>query len=433
MKQKARVRIGLLGLGNVGGGVVEILGRHHKLIAQRSGVDLEIVRALVRDPRRERHPAAAKVEMTTRAEDIVGARDIDVVCELLGGVQPASALIARALQSGKPVVTANKAVLALHGPKLFRQAAGSGADLSFEGSVAGGLPIIRTLREGLAADRVTRLLGILNGTTNFVLGKMEHGHDYAAAVREAQALGFAEADPTLDVSGRDAADKLSILLLLAFGISVKPASIPTTGITALTPEILADADLLGYRVKLLAQGERHKAGVEASVQPAFVPLSHPLSTVSGAENAVAVVSDALGRTLYQGQGAGGLPTGSAVVADLIEAGRNLKAGIGARVPPMHKGLGLAASQSRAPYSLRLSVRDRPGVLAAVTRIFAARGLSLATVLQRERAGDPSSAVPILLVTHPAPDAAMQAARKQLEKLRALRGPVRVIRILQGDG
>jgi homoserine dehydrogenase len=335
------------------------------------------------------------------------------------------------------VVTANKAVLALHGPALMSLAAASGTAIHFEAAVAGGLPIIRTLREGLAADRVRKVMGILNGTTNFILGRMERGDRYATALEEAQRLGYAEADPTLDVSGRDAADKLAILLQLAFGLFTRPDTILTMGVTELTPEILADAKELGYRVKLLAIGRRTEAGgtagVAATVQPTFVPRGHALSTVDGPDNAVAVESDALGLTLYQGMGAGGLPTGSAVVSDLIDAARDLKAGLRGRSGWVRHDGGprlVAPEHIRAPYYLRLLVADRPGVLAAITQVLARNGVSLATVLQRERGEEIGARVPIVMMTHETSYGAIAKAVREIQRLRTLRSKVQLIRILE---
>ncbi len=435
-REQARVlRVGLLGLGNVGTGVAEILSRHRRLIAERQGVDLKIVRALVRSDGRLRQGAAHKVPLTKRAGDILEAPDIDVVCELLGGLRPAREYIEAALKAGKPVVSANKAVLARYGDKLLRLAAERRLGLYFEAAVAGGLPIIRTLREGLAGDRISRVAGILNGTCNFVLGRMEAGDTYAQALREAQRLGFAEADPSLDVSGGDAADKLAILLQLAFGLTVSPGVIPTEGITHLTPDILADAARLGYRIKLLAIGQRHTArGVDARVHPAMVPVGHPLSTVRGADNAVAVTSDALGTTLYQGAGAGGLATGSAVVADLVEAARDLWAGATARLVRSSGAPStlLPPTAAKGPYYMRLRVVDRPGVLATITRILGRHRVSLATVLQREHADGAAAPVSVVMTTHTASHAAMNKVVGELSRVPALRGPPVVIRIVEEE-
>jgi len=429
------VRVGLLGLGTVGGGVAEILARHGKLIAERSGVELRLVRACVRHLGKQRDRAAARVPLTSEPSAVIAASDVDIVCELMGGIKPAQALIEAALAHGKPVVTANKAVLAHDGPRLFELAARHGTDIYFEAAVAGGLPIIRTLREGLAADRVNRIMGILNGTTNFIVSRMEVGLPYLDALREAQTLGFAEADPTLDVSGRDAADKLAILLQLAFGLAVRPERLSTTGITELSPDNLRDAAELGYRIKLLAIGERaaKAGGVHASVRPCFVPARHPLSTVPGADNCVAVESDALGLTLYQGKGAGGLPTGSAVVSDLIEAARNWRAGIKGRGAAQLNRAGvrlLAPELARSSYYVRVLAADRPGVLASIARVLGEHGVSLATVLQRERSAKRAQPVPVVMLTHAASEGAMRNVMRALAKLPALHKRPQVLRILE---
>lgn len=429
------VRIGLLGLGVVGGGVAEIVSRHRRLIAERVGVELRVVRALVRRPTNRRHGAADKVPTTQDPAEIIEAPDVDVVAELLGGLEPARDFILRAAAAGKPVVTANKAVLAAHGAEIFSGADTAGTDVYFEGAVAGGVPIIRTLREGLASDRITSLTGILNGTTNFILEAMESGASYDAALAEAQRLGFAEADPTLDVTGRDAADKLAILTQLAYGTRIRSEDVPTEGIIGLTPEILADARELGYKVKLLAIGKRVTAAknspLDVRVHPAFVPAGHSLSNVPAAQNAISLVSDALGPTLYQGAGAGGLPTGSAVVSDLIEAARNLRAGIagrltvtGAKATPKP----LPSADAVSAFYLRLSVRDRPGVLAAVARILADHRISLGTVVQRERGLRAEQSVPVVLISHPTTFGSMQKAVAAIARHRSMRGPPAVVRI-----
>jgi homoserine dehydrogenase len=427
-KTSSALRVGLLGLGTVGSGVAEILERHADLIAERTGVRLALTRALVRNPRRKRAGAAGRVAVTREARQVVEAPDVDIVVELLGGLSPAQELILAALRAGKSVVTANKAVLAKHGDRLFEAAARGGVDVYFEAAVAGGIPIIRTLREGLAGDRITRITGILNGTTNYIISQLEAGNAYADALAEAQRLGYAEADPTLDVNGRDAADKLAILTQLAFGTAVRPDKLPCVGVTALTPEVLADARQLGCRVKLLATAARVGDRCDVSVAPTLLPERHVLSHVPANQNAIAVESDALGMTLYQGAGAGSLPTGSAVVADLIEAGRNLKAGVSGRLshgrarsaPPL---LPPAASQSA--YYMRLAVDDRPGVLASVAKILATHRISLASVLQRESGKSP---VPLVLTTHVTDAGAMHKAVRAIGKLRAVHGDVHVLRL-----
>ena len=404
------------------------LHRHAAHIAARTGVHLKLVRALVRHPKRKRGGAAARVPTTQNADEILGAADIDIVVELLGGLSPAYEMMLRALKAGQSVVTANKAVLARHGSALFEAAAAAEADVYFEAAVAGGIPIIRTLREGLAGDRITRVTGILNGTTNHILGRLESGDSYADALAEAQRLGFAEADPTLDVNGQDAADKLAILAQLAFGTPVRPQDVPCVGITALTPEVLADTRDLGCRVKLIASAQRLQVGgrerCDVGVHPTLLPERHVLSHVPAAQNAIAVESDALGVTLYQGAGAGSLPTGSAVVADLIEAGRNLKAGVTGRLSAGKEARApalLSPAAARSAYYLRLAVVDKPGVLASVAKILATHKISLASVLQRESGKTP---VPLVLTTHVTEEGAMQKSLRAIGKLAAVHGRCR---------
>ncbi len=432
MKQtKGVLRVGMLGLGVVGTGVAEILQRHRELIAHRSGVEVHIVRALVRS-RRRRQGAAAKVATTRDAYDIVQAPDIDIVVELMGGERPAVDYMLKALKAGKPVVTANKAVVARHGARLFKAASAAHVDLYFEAAVAGGIPIIRTLREGLAADRITLVRGILNGTTNYILGQLQQGRSYAEALAEAQALGYAEADPTLDVSGGDAADKLAILINLAFGTQVQPKDLPCEGITHLTPEVLSDAAELGYSVKLVARAQRLQHGgaewLDARVHPALVPLGDVLSHVPANQNAVTIASDALGDTLYQGAGAGSLPTGSAVVADLIEAARNMRGGVSGRLAtPISPGAPklIQPGDAKSAYYMRLLVDDRPGVLASVTKILAAQQISMATVLQRERGAGP---VPLVLMTHTTSYGRVLKALSSMGKIAALHTRPHVLRM-----
>lgn len=434
--RSAAIRVGLLGLGNVGAGVVEILSKHQGMISQRAGTEITVVRALVRSKRKKRSGLAQNIPMTTRVEDIVGAEDIDIVVELMGGDEPARTLILDALAAKQSVVTANKAVVALHGTQLFRIAKKSGADIHFEAAVAGGIPIIRTLREALASDRITKIHGILNGTTNHILGEMEAGNSYEEALKNAQALGYAEADPTLDVNGRDAADKITILSRLAFGTTFKAHAIETRGILELTPDVLADAADLGYRVKLVASAWLGQAGenevVHAGVFPCFVPVGHELSAVPGAQNAILVESDSLGTTLYQGPGAGGMPTGSAVSADIIEAARNIRSGIQRQLtggPPKRAMRLHNLSAVVTSFYGRLTVCDEPGVLAAITNILAKNKISLSTVLQKGD-GESGDSIPIVFTTHRTTMASMKKAVTQMKRLRSIKGEVNVIRMLE---
>lgn len=430
------VRVGLLGLGTVGAGVAEILATHGNMIESRAGVPIEITKALVRNKRRKRTGAAGEVLLTTRAADIVGASDVDVVVELMGGIEPALSMVTQALESGQTVVTANKAIVAAHGKSIFHVARKSRRDVHFEAAVAGGIPIIRTLREALASDRVTALTGILNGTTNYILEAMAAGQSYGEALKVAQELGYAEADPTLDVNGGDAGDKLTILLALGFGAWVKRSRVTCVGIDNIEDEVMADATRLGYVIKLLARAERLEGpdgeSVQAGVYPYFVPAGHALAAVPDAQNAIYVRSDSLGSTLYQGPGAGGLPTGSAVVADIIEAARNVCSGTRGRLArePMKAGPKLEKpSAAICPWYIRLSVREKPGVLAAITKMLADESISLATVSQMK----PSSAsecVAVVMTTHPTSVGAMERALKKMQRLKVVQRPAQVMRIFQ---
>ena len=428
------VRVGLLGLGHVGAGVAQILATHGEMIEARAGVPIRIVKALVRNKRRKRPGAAGDVELTTKASDIVGSEDIDIVVELMGGIEPALTHVNDALAAGQTVVTANKAIIAAHGKKIFQVARKNKRDVHFEAAVAGGIPIIRTLREALASDRITELTGILNGTTNYIVEAMASGQSYESALKVAQELGYAEADPTLDVNGADAADKLAILIGLAFGASVTRNKLGCVGITELTSEMMMDAAELGYGIKLLARACRIDSDgaetIQAGVFPYLVPLGHALSAVPDAQNAIYVRSDSLGSTLYQGPGAGGLPTGSAVVADLIEAARNVSAGTRGRsaVKPTGSGPKLAKpGDAVCPWYLRLSVSEKPGVLAAITKLLADESISLATVSQNLPTGD-GHHVGVVLTTHPTSAGAMDRALKKMHRLKVVHGEAKVLRI-----
>ena len=430
------VRVGLLGLGNVGAGVAEILATHGAMIEARAGVPIRIEKALVRNKRRKRSGPAGQVSLTTKAADIVGSPDIDVVVELMGGIEPALTYVTDALAAGQTVVTANKAIVAAHGKRIFQAARKNKRDVHFEAAVAGGIPIIRTLREALASDRVTELTGILNGTTNYIVEAMASGQSYESALAVAQELGYAEADPTLDVNGADAADKLAILIGLAFGASVTRDKLGCVGITELTSEMMADAAELGFAIKLLARASRvvSKDGetIQAGVFPYLVPQGHALSAVPDAQNAIYVRSDSLGSTLYQGPGAGGLPTGSAVVADLIEAARNVAASTRGRSAMQRPSSGPKLAKpgdAVCPWYLRVCVAEKPGVLAAITTLLADECISLCTVSQMQPVGGAND-VNIVMTTHPTSSAAMERALKKVHRLKVVRGEAQVLRIYE---
>jgi len=436
--ENADLRIGLLGLGQVGGGVVRILEANAREIEARLGVRPRVVRALVRDPARERVAEASGIALVVDPAAVVQAPDVDVVVEVMGGLEPARTLVLQALAARRPVVTANKALLAAHGPEIFAAATASGVDVLFEAAVCGGVPIIRTLREALASDRIESVRGIVNGTTNFILAAMEQGRPYADALAEAQRLGFAEADPTLDVTGRDAAQKLLILASLAFGARLDLRDIAIEGIVDVEPADFAFAREFDCTVKLLATAQRMDAGLLLDVRPTLVPLDSTLAAVRGAFNAVELRSFALGPSLLAGQGAGALPTGSAVVSDIIEAGRNLATRAAGRVPHFawrrpgeDAPAPLAPGSRTGPWYLRLLVADRPGVLARIAGALGERGISIASVIQRERATGPQG-IPVVVETHEAREADVRAALATLAAEAFQRGPTRLMPIGRGE-
>jgi homoserine dehydrogenase len=427
---QGELRIGLLGLGQVGGGVAQILTANAREIEARLGVRLRLVRAMVRSPGKVRADDARGVEITTNPNEIVAAEDVDIVVELMGGLEPARTLVLQALANGKPVVTANKALLAEHGPEIFAAATQAGLDVLFEAAVCGGVPIIRTLREALASDRIESIRGIANGTTNYILSAMEDGADYEPTLKQAQALGFAEADPSFDVSGKDAAQKLLLLASVAFGVRLTMADIPAEGIESVTAVDFAYAREFGCTIRLLATARLEHGTLSLGVRPTLVSKGTPLSTIRGAFNAIEVRSYALGPALLVGQGAGALPTGTAVVSDIIEAGRNLASRTKSRVPHLAwfggvQSATLAGACSRVgPWYLRFLVSDEPGVLAQIAGALGARGISIASLLQRER-GTASEGVSVVVMTHDAGEAHVREAVKWLDALAFSRGPTRV--------
>ncbi len=418
------IRVGILGLGNIGAGTVEILQRNGGLIERRLGVPFEVVRAADLDPARAKKLELAPPVFTTDARAVVEDPSVQVVVELMGGIEPARSLILAAMQNGKHVVTANKALLATHWEELVTTAEERRISFGFEGSVAGGIPIIHIIRRGLVSNRVRRVTGIINGTCNYILTRMAgERKPFAEILADAQAHGFAEANPALDVEGIDAAQKLAILVNLCFDLAIGPEAITRCGITAVTPLDLAAAEELGYRMKLLCSTTSEDGRVDAWVHPALVPLSHPLAAVQGVFNAVYLEDDNLGPSLYLGRGAGALPTGSAVVADLVSAARDILSGAvsrmpasGARIRDHGRGGLRAPGESRSEFYLRVTALDRPGVLSAVTGVIGRNGVSIASVIQRGRADGHDEAVPILIVTHDATFAQMSAALAEVDAL-----------------
>ncbi len=431
------VDIGIAGLGVVGGGVLSILRSHAADIEARLGARIVVRRIAVRDAARPRAVPVEPGVLTSRPEDLVEDPRIAVVVELLGGVDRAFELVRAALLRGKHVVTANKALLAARGDEIFRLAREKSVDVYYEAAVAGGIPIIRTLREALASDRIRALHGIVNGTTNFILSAMaERGQPYPAALGEAQRLGFAEADPTLDVSGADAAQKLCILAQLAFGARLRPDEVLTEGILAVTPEDIAWGREFGYALKLLAVARRSGQAssgadqIEARVHPTFIPRDSLLAGVRGPMNAVVLQSEALGPSLLYGQGAGAMPTGSAVVSDIIDLTRNILAGSPGRVPlpPAQPLVSLRPHEEiRCAYYLRFAVKDEPGVLARIASHLASSRISIAAVQQREQ-NDEGAPVPLVIVTHQAREADLRKAIADIDRDPTTLAPSRWIRI-----
>ena len=435
------VGIGIAGFGTVGGGVLSILRKHAGDIEARLGARIAVRRVAVRDAEKSRVVDVDRGVVTTRIEDLLEDPQIAVVVELIGGTDAAFDLVRGALERGKHVVTANKALLAARGEEIFRLARQKGVDVYYEGAVCGGVPIIRTLREALASDRINALYGIVNGTTNFILTAMaEKGEPIEQALGEAQRLGYAEADPTLDVSGGDAAQKLCVLAQLAFGARLAPQDVLTEGIMALQPEDFRWGREFGYALKLLAvarrspppEGEAPGAPdqLEARVHPAFIPAGSLLAGVRGAMNAVVLHSEALGPSMLYGQGAGAMPTGSAVVSDIIDLTRNILAGSPGRVPlPPAKPLVALRphDEVRCAYYLRFSVQDAPGVLARIASQLGTRRISIAAVQQREQ-NDQGKPVPLVILTHVAREADLRGAIAEIDRDPTTMEPTRLIRI-----
>ncbi len=429
------VKVGLLGLGTVGGGTVNVLRRNAQEIARRAGRGIVVTRAAARDLSRPRICELDGIGLTTDPFAVVDDPDVQVVAELIGGYELARELVLRAVAQGKHVVTANKALIALHGNEIFEAANRMGVMVAFEAAVAGGIPIIKAIREGLAGNQITGLAGIINGTGNFILSSMrDQGREFDDVLAEAQQLGYAEADPTFDVEGIDAAHKLTILASIAFGIPLQFDKVYTEGITAITRADVGYAQELGYRIKHLGIARRNNGGVELRVHPTLIPHRRLIANVDGVMNAVLVSGDAVGDTLYYGPGAGAEPTASAVVADLVDVVRTLTSDPENRVPhlafqpdALHDLAVVPMDEIRAAYYLRLEVEDRPGVLADVTRILADLEISIEAILQKEPA-DAAESVPVIILTHMVRERAVVEAIARIEALPSTRAPVMRIRV-----
>ncbi|HEY5656824.1 MAG TPA: homoserine dehydrogenase [Myxococcota bacterium] len=439
MAQKA-VGVGLIGLGTIGTGVARVLANNAPVIEERLGFPLRLVRVADLDTQRDRGIDLAGIRFDADAEGLIDDPAVHIVVELIGGYDVARRLILRSIEKGKHVVTANKALLALHGAEVFEAAARAGVDIAFEAAVGGGIPILRSIREGLVANRIESVHGIINGTTNYVLTEMERtGETFATVLKRAQELGFAEADPSFDVDGVDAAHKLTLLVAMGFGARLTFKEVSTEGIREIQPVDLQAADEFGYRIKLLGIAKAHREAdeeprIEARVHPTLIPKHSLLASVDGAMNAVAVTGDAVGRTLFYGAGAGELPTASAVTADLVEIAREIRRGRAGRVAPLSYVPEALRVRPLVPMGdlcgrcyLRFTAVDRPGVLSHIAGVLGENQIGIESVLQKGR-GSESQSVPVLVMTHPAKEAAVRSALEKIDRLPDVTAPTRMIRI-----
>lgn len=429
------LKVGLLGIGTVGGGTYTVLTRNQAEISRRLGASVRVIQVADRNLAHAKQVTGGQAAVTDDAFAVVNNPEVDVVVELIGGYTVAKELVLKAIENGKHVVTANKALLAVHGNEIFKAAAAKGVIVAFEAAVAGGIPIIKALREGLSANRIEWVAGIINGTTNFILTEMrEKGLAFDDVLKEAQRLGYAEADPTFDVEGIDAAHKLTIMAAIAFGMPMQFDKAYTEGITKLTIKDIKYAEELGYRVKLLGISKKTEAGVELRVHPTLIPEKRLVANVNGAMNAVVVKGDAVGPTLYYGAGAGAEPTASAVVADLVDIARLSNASAEQRVPYLGFQLEQQATLNVLPisdvssaYYLRMRAMDKPGVLAEVTKILGDRDISIDAMMQKEPQEGESEA-DIVILTHVTMERNMDAAIDAIQALSAIAGHVTKIRM-----
>lgn len=429
------IKVGLIGFGTVGSGVARILQKNSGLIEKRMGAKLVVKRIADIDLKTDRGVKLKPGVLTRSAEEVIKDPEIDIVMELMGGIEPAKTFILKAIRNKKHIVTANKALLALHGDEIFSEAHRFGVDVNFEASVGGGIPLIRSIKEGLVANRIHSIFGILNGTSNYILSKMTNeGGNFKEVLKEAQEKGYAEADPTYDIEGIDAAHKLAILVRLAFGTPLQFREIFIGGISEITPLDIQFSKEFGYRIKLLAIAKLEKGRVEAHVHPTMIPEGHLLSTVDGVFNAIYIKGDAVGPALFYGQGAGQMPTGSAVVSDLVELGRNvLTRAFGRRVPllsfqewaiekiPLKK-----MDDVTMPFYMRFSALDRPRVLSKISGILGKNDISISAVIQKGR--QVNGAVPVVMMTHEAKEKNVYRALKEIDRLGVILGKTVFIRV-----
>ncbi len=431
---KARIGVGLVGFGTVGAGVAKILVANRALIQRRVGVPVELVRVADLDIARDRGVSLSPGMLTTDLREVLDDPSVDIVLELIGGYDAAKRVILDAMARGKQVVTANKALLAVHGEEIFEAAARHRVDLGFEASVGGGIPVIRALTEGLAANTILSIYGIINGTSNYILSRMtSEGQGFKEVLAEAQRAGYAEADPTFDVAGIDSAHKLSIMVSLAYGTPVNFKDVYTEGITRIAPLDITYAKEFGYTIKLLGIAKFSEGEVEARVHPTMIPSTSPVAHVEGVYNAIQLVGDAVNDIVLYGQGAGSMPTGSAVVSDVIDIARNLLKGASGRVPPasfqqdQRRPLRIRRMEEIVSlYYLRFMVLDRPGVLSQISGVLGRHGISISSVLQQGR--KEGQMVPVVIMTHTSTERDVQASLREIDRMPFISEPTTLIRV-----
>jgi homoserine dehydrogenase len=433
------IQVGLIGLGTVGCGLAKVLEDNGDMLKERLGVPLRLKKVVDIDLERPRSVTLPREVLSTQLGDILGDEEIKIVVELIGGIEPAKTFILEALQRGKHVVTANKALLALHGSELFASAREHQVNIAFEAAVGGGIPLIRALREGLVANRIGHIYGILNGTANYILTRMaREGSSFAEALSEAQAQGIAEADPTLDVEGVDAAHKIAVLSSLAYCCDINFDQIHTEGISQIDPSDIQFAEDFGYKIKLLAISRSDGERIDVRVHPTMIPQEHMLAKVEGAYNAVHISGDAVGEVMLYGLGAGMMPTGSAVASDLVDLGRDLLAGSVVRMSPLACEGEAVVHRDIKPmdelvinYYFRFSAVDRPGVLSKISGILGSHNISIASVIQKGR--QEKGSVPLVMMTHEAREFDVQLALAEIDKLQVVTAPTRLIRVENSEG
>jgi len=435
MASRKSITVGIIGFGTVGTGTARILIENAEIIRRRLGTLVTIKKISDLDIKRDRGISLKGVQLTTNAREVLNDPEIDIVVELIGGYKPAKEFILEAIKNGKHVVTANKALLAVHGEEIYAAAEKSGTTLGFEASVAGGIPILAAIRNGLAANNIKSIYGIVNGTCNYILTLMTNaGRKFEEVLKEAQAMGYAEADPTFDIEGIDSAHKLAVLTMLTYGTPVKFEEIYTEGISKILPLDINFARDLGYKIKLLAITKMVDGEIEARVHPTMLPEEYPIATVDGVYNALSVVGDAVGSTMFYGRGAGDMPTGSAVVSDIMDIGRDILSGCANRSP-------VAAFRERSPlkirkmdditscYYLRFSAIDRPGVMSRISGVLGKNNISISSVIQKGRKA--AEAVPVVMMTHEAVERDVRSALDEINKMDCVAGPTMVIRVEEG--